>query len=198
MVHIFTSHKESSRFPGKNAVLLPYTVSWLDRAIPLLGEQSRVYCAGDRLGGIPKDWKFVPADTSIGHLGVLRAAECAASPVEGDVCVLVQFTQPLREPSLLRRAVELCRGTGKTVVSATEMPDPEWRRMGADGTWSSYKSHDRVLYHDGRIYAWQPGHVADIFDSSAEHAVVLTSLPFIVDVGDPEDWPVELQSIVAR
>lgn len=198
MVHIFIANKESVRFPGKNAVLLPYTVAWLARAVPLLNEPCRVYCAGEPLPGIPDSWRYIPAPTKLGHLAVLRAAEKAAAPGKEDVCVLVQLTQPLREAALLSRAVALCRKTAQTVISATEMPEAAWRRLDARGTWAGQKKHCRIPYLDGRIYAWLPGRVHEIFDCACPHAVVHTVLPFIVDVDMPADWPAELGSMLVK
>lgn len=195
MVHIFIANKESARFPGKNAALLPYTVAWLARAVPLLGEPCRVYCAGEPLPGIPDTWRYIPVSTKFGHLAVLRAAEKAAAPGKEDVCVQTQLTQPLREAALLRRAVALCRETAQTVISATEMPDAAWRRLDARGTWAGQKTRQRTAFYDGRIDVWLPGRVHEIFDCACPHAVVHTVLPFIVDVDMPADWPAELRSM---
>lgn len=196
MVHIFIPNKQSERFPNKNSKLLSYTASWLERAVPLLDESFRIYFVGEHIPNIPASWCYLPAEVEKGHLHVLQSAEQSVNPGSADVCVQTQLTQPLREDDLLRRAVALCRSTGRTVVSATEMPDPTWRRLDSSGAWSAKKLSCHVPFYDGRIYAWLPGHVAEIFDSRCPHAVVYSVFPFIVDVDRPEDLPSELVSIL--
>lgn len=196
MIHIFITHKQSERFPNKNETLLPHTVAWLEKAIPLLKEACQVYCAGALIEGLPASWTYLPLNTNKEHRLVVSEAEQMASPQQGDVCVLTQLTQPLRDTTLLHRAVSLCRESGKTVISATQMPDPTWRRIDAHGSWSSSKKHHRFLFHDGRLYAWQPGRSHEIFDCNTPHAVVRSEIPFIIDVDTPDDWTSELRSLL--
>lgn len=196
MVHIFIPNKQSERFPNKNSKLLPYTASWLKRAVPLLNEVFRIYFIGEHLPNIPASWCYIPAEVEKGHLHVLQSSERWVNPGPEDVCVQTQLTQPLREDDLLCRAVALCRSTGQSVISAIEIPDPTWRRLDSSGTWSAERSGYRAPFYDGRIYAWMPGHVEEIFDSLCPHAVVYSVFPFIVDVDSPEDWPPELVAML--
>lgn len=189
MIHILITHKESTRFPGKNVLLLPWTIAWLRRAISLLQEPSRVYVAGEYLPGTPDGWAYIPADTSLGHQAVIEEAERVIAPAPEDALALCQLTQPLREPSLLQRAVAEHRGSGKSVISATSLPSLAWRRIGRKGTWGTTKNEDRELYLDGRVYVWAPGHVGDIFSPSCSHSVVVSHYPFICDVNYAQDWP---------
>lgn len=106
-----------------------------------------------------------------------------------DLYVLCQLTQPLRERGLLKRVIEQYKKNRKTIISATKVRDTRWRLVDKQGRWNT-KTDDKVLLHDGVIYAWSDGHLGDIYDKDCPHDVIVSSdrIP-LVDVDYQEDLP---------
>lgn len=192
MIHVFITVKPSSRYPGKNARLAGYTVAWLAMELLHMEESVRVYTVGVRSelpNALPPGWRHVECRTG-SHYGDLLVAENVASPAAGDVCMLVQLTQPLRRMGLLGDIAQATRLHGSAVTACAGRQD-DWRTMQANGTWNPCKG-GRVLLHDGALYGWRAGNVASIFDASAPHGVVVNYDGQPVDIDTPADVPQDL------
>lgn len=199
MIHLITSSHPSSRYPGKNDRLGRFTTDWAAIAAQYCDEPVKFYHAGPyRPIWLPLTWYHVQTDPDDDHLTAIQKAEEGATPQPDDVLVLAQLTQPLRSRWLLDEAVELCRNEKKPVISAVEHKNPSWRLVEKDGSWGSKKTIWKP-FHDGRIYAWQPGQLADIFNHSAPHAVLHSGESWcLVDVDIRTDLPPGLESIWAH
>lgn len=189
MVHIFITVKPSTRLPGKNARLAGYTIAWLAMELLYTTEPVRVYTVGARSelpARLPTNWRHIECLTGT-HRGDLEQAERAAAPAAGDVCILVQLTQPLRRCGLLADVVEQTRSHGCAVTVCNGRQD-DWRTILPGGRWQQTKGQ-RVALHDGALYGWQPGKAADIFTPCTPHAVVVNYTGQPVDVDTAGDVP---------
>lgn len=201
MIHVLITVKESQRFPGKNRRLAPYTIVWLLNEIAYMEEPVQVYTVGVRSElplRIPVGWRHIHTHTP-GHMKDVQSAEEQIAPAAGDVMVLLQVTQPLREHGMLERAVRLIQDGNDCCVSAAESPKTDWRQLNTDnGNWGT-KAEGTQLLMDGQIYAWKPGHAADIFNPQARHMVVLSQHRWgTVDVDVPQDIPPALSAMAAE
>ena len=189
MVHIFITVKPSTRLPGKNARLAGYTIAWLAMELLYSTEPVRVYTVGARSelpARLPTNWQHIECLTGT-HRGDIEQAERAAAPAVGDVCVLVQLTQPLRRCGLLADVVEQTRSHGCAVTVCNGRQD-DWRTILPGGRWKQTKGQ-RVALHDGALYGWLPGKAAAIFCATAEHGVVINYAGQPVDVDEAADIP---------
>lgn len=200
MIHVLITVKESTRFPGKNRRLAPYTILWLLNEIAYLQESVQVYTVGERSQlplRLPVGWQHISTNGKI-HREDVEYAEQQIAPAAEDVMVLVQLTQPLREHSLLERAVRCIQAGHTACVSAAEQPADAWRTVSPTGTWEPKQKADRLIV-DGQLYAWKPGHTAEIFNPQARHMVILSHHRWgLVDVDTPEDIPPALSSMAAE
>lgn len=201
MIHVFVTAHASRRFPGKNRLLAPYSIVWLLNEAAYMEEPVQVYTVGDRAEfpfRLPAAWRHVKSRLE-SHRAALELAEAEAHPAEGDVCALVQLTQPLREHGLLERAVSVVRRGGyASCITASPAPREDWRCLDAQGGFGR-KVHEPVRLADGQLYAWQPGHVADIFSPEARHGVVITEHRWgVVDINEPGDMPPALAAMAGE
>ena len=200
MIHVLITVKESTRFPGKNRKLAPYTILWLLNEMAYSEEPVRVYTVGDRSElpfRLPQGWTHLRTDAS-GHCEDIKYAESIIAPAEQDVMVLAQVTQPLREHGLLERVVRAIRRGASSCITAKELKSQSWRALEIGGKWSE-KETVSELVTDGCLYAWRPGHSADIFKPDAEHAVVKSHLSWgLVDVDTASDIPPALKAMAAE
>lgn len=189
MVHVLITVKPSSRFPGKNARLVGYTVAWLAMELLHMVEPARVYTVGSRTelpAVMPLGWEHIECKTG-SHRGDIDHAEAQVAPAPGDVMILAQVTQPLRRMGLLADVAMLARRKG-CAVTACDARQEDWRTLTAAGTWNACKGR-RTMLHDGALYGWQPGKVGMVFDAAAPHAVAINYPGQPVDVDVPADIP---------
>lgn len=201
MIHVLITVKESSRFPGKNHRLAPYTILWLLNEIAYMPDPVRVYTVGKRSElplRLPEGWQHIPTECG-NHKEDVEYAEQQINPQPGDVMVLTQVTQPLREHGVLERGVRCIRTGHHCCVTATECPEDEWRNVNPlDGTWEQKRNATRLVA-DGQLYAWAPGHAPDIFNPQTQHMVILTKHRWgTVDINAPEDVPPALSAMATE
>lgn len=200
MIHVLITVKESSRFPGKNRKLAPYTILWLLKEIAYMPEPVQVYTIGERSElplRLPVGWRHIATDCK-SHREDVEEAEQQIKPAAGDVMVLAQVTQPLREHSLLERLVHCIQSGHTSCVTAAERPAVAWRSVNNSGMWGHKQSTTR-LEVDGQLYAWKPGHAAAIFNPQARHTVVPSCHRWgLVDIDSAEDMPPALPAMVAE
>lgn len=154
-----------------------------------------VVVVGDEteLDWIPEYCNFLHAECKSQRDDLKLAEEFYCNPLN----VLLQLTQPVREKGLLKRTLDLLVATKKTVVSATEGYDDSWRKIDENGIWLP-KKDERVLHHDGVIYAWEQGHVDDIFTREQEHTVVVSSKRFpLIDIDYEGNIPENMNELYA-
>lgn len=200
MLHVLLTVKPSTRCPGKNRLLWPFTYLWLLAEAAATEEEVRLYLVGEaeEVPPLPPTVQHLPI-CHANHRRKVELAEEVISPAADDVLVLAQLTQPLRERGLLRRVVEACRRSGRATVTATAADLPDWRVLTFEGEWS--RRTDDVPCHllDGALYAWQRGRSCDIFTAAAPHEVVLrTRSSYVVDVDIAADIPPALAAAWAE
>ena len=199
MIHVLITVKESSRFPGKNRRLAPYTISWLLLEMAYISEQVRVYTVGERSElplRLPVGWTHIHTDCR-NQQNDVEAAERYIKPASDDVMVLVQVTQPLREHGLLERAVHCIRAGHSCCTTAAHCPSSDWRRVNNNGSWGK-KDSSVQLITDGQLYAWKPGHIAEVFTPSARHMIILTKHRWgVVDIDELGDIPPGMDAMAA-
>lgn len=164
-------------------------------------EPVRVYTVGERSElplRLPVGWRHISTECR-SHREDVEFAEQQIKPAAGDVMVLVQVTQPLREHSLLERAVRCIRSGHACCVTAAECPADAWRNVNSNGGSWGLKLNTARLVADGQLYAWAPGHAADIFNPQARHMVILTRHRWgTVDIDTEEDIPPALSAMAAE
>lgn len=203
MIHVFITVKESKRFPGKNRLLAPYTIAWLLNEAAYIDDEVAVYTVGKRSElplVLPKKWKHIPTACE-DHLADLEYAESLIQPSDGDVCVLLQLTQPIREQYLLTRAIDCIKAGNECCITASAHVEDTWRKIVQNGTWDSKNNRDyeeSIFKLNGQLYAWKPGNVSAIFDPYCPHKVLRTNSSWgIVDIDYKQDIPPALASMWA-
>lgn len=203
MIHVFITVKESARFPGKNRFLAPYTITWLLNESAYIDDEVAVYTVGRRSElplVLPKKWKHIPTACK-DHRADLEYAESLIRPADGDVCVLLQVTQPIREQYLLTRAVECIKAGNECCITASVHVEDTWRKIIQDGAWAGRNTRDykeSIFKLNGQLYAWKPGNVGAIFDPSCRHKVLRTNSSWgIVDIDYRQELPPALSAMWA-
>lgn len=198
MLYVIIPVKRSSRFPGKNEVLAPYTRGWLAQELLYVPCSVAVYTVGrweERPSCFPPPalWPHFEADGRGGMQGDLELFTRAMMARDEDALfVLCQLTQPLRERGLLTRAVELVRDEWQLpVVSGINSRTDGWRVMDDDGRHGAHAPDDaRVIRLDGAVYAWRGVEaLLRIFDPNARKVVLERFAVPAVDVDWREDVP---------
>lgn len=200
MIFCYICTKSSTRYPGKNDMLLPYTLAWLGYASMYAPEPVTVLSVGPRRpAGLPPDIAHCPVKNGSTHKEALAAAMSYSGASGEDVCALPQLTQPLRSPLLLREAVQACRATGLTVVTANMMQPTGWRALDDAGRWQSHTDEAAQPVIDGRMYAWRGYEgLDDVFDQGTRHAMLIVNEPWgLVDIDRPADVPPGLPAMWA-
>jgi len=199
MIYAFICTKPSRRCPGKNDMLLPYTVAWLGYASMWLAERVQIVHVGPQCpAGFPPILRHIPIDEADHHKKLAYAMELAEVG-DNDICVLPQLTQPIRRPRLLAVVVDAVRRTGRTTITATVSPAQRWRHLRPDGTWTPPTAEGVDTLLDGVLYAWQGlDGLADVFNPAAPHTVISYPAPYIIDIDHPEDIPPALPSMWAE
>ncbi|MBQ5664261.1 MAG: glycosyltransferase family 29 protein [Akkermansia sp.] len=199
MIHVLITVKESKRFPGKNRLLAPFSILWLVNEIAYMEEEVKVYTVGERTQlplRLPVGWQHIRTEGE-SHQADIESAENLISPSPEDVMLLVQVTQPLREPGLIDKAVRAIREGADSCVSVTEQREDSWRTVQGAGHWGNKTGQKRHVV-DGQIYAWKPGHVEKIFSPTASHALISSSQRWgYVDIDERSDIPPGLKAMAA-
>lgn len=177
MIGILITIKPSVRFPHKNELLAPYTIEWLK------GEDLTdcvVYSVGDRTE-FPQVYNHIECSTG-SHRGDI---EYAVNQLPWcDYFVLLQVTQPIRRKGLLADAKAMLT-ENKVVISATSMDS--WRCLSLDGQWNT-KGDEQSYFIDGALYGFHRSKVAEVFDNTAPHCIVLNKKSLLVDIDYPQDY----------
>lgn len=197
MIHVLVTVHPSVRLPGKNKRLAPYTIQWLLSECAYAEEEVRVYTVGARAElplRLPCAWQHIATKVS-SHQAAVEAAERIISPQAEDILMLVQLTQPLREHGLLERAAAMLREGGHNACrTAAPMPSTAWRAVNGQGDAASKQEEEMLI--DGQLYAWRPGHAADIFAAEADCAVLENAHRWgLVDVNREGDIPPALDAM---
>lgn len=203
MIHVFITVKKSERFPGKNRLLAPYTITWLLNESAYIDDEVAVYTVGKRSElplVLPKKWKHIPTACE-DHLADLEYAESLVHPAADDVCVLLQVTQPIREQYLLARAIDCIKAGNECCITASVHAEDTWRKIIQNGAWTCKHTNyyrDASFKLNGQLYAWKPGNVSTIFDPSCPHKVLRTNSSWgIVDIDYKQELPPALASMWA-
>lgn len=201
MIYAVLTTKPSLRLPGKNPLLLPYTLAWLQYASLWCHEPLVIISVGEyKCPNLPPKIPHIWVVDGMGHYEKLRTAMAAYPEAsDDDVCVLPQLTQPCRSKYLLARAVCHCRQSHRTVVTASVMPSQSWRYLDTQGRWRKARDGSNLVY-DGYLYAWQGAKgLVDVFDPDAPHEVVHTYHRWgLIDIDSPGDIPPALGAIWAE
>lgn len=197
MIHVLVTVHPSIRFPGKNKRLAPYTIQWLLSECAYAEEEVRVYTVGARAElplRLPSAWRHIATKVA-SHQAAVEAAEREIAPQEDDILMLVQPTQPLREHGLVERAAALLREDCHMACrTAAPMPSTGWREVNGQG--DAARKHEENLLTDGQLYAWRPGHAADIFAPNADCGVLEIAHRWgLVDVNGAGDIPPALDAM---
>lgn len=200
MIHVLITVKESKRFPGKNRLLAPYTITWLLTEIAYSTENVQVYTVGKRSElplRLPVGWVHIPTPC-INHGEDVQTAEEYIQPAPDDVMLLVQMTQPVREHGLIEQALSCIRAGNTCCITGTERHADNWRSLDNNGGWGA-GAREKQIFADGKLYAWRPGYAADIFNHKARHMVILSQQRWgIVDIDEPDDIPPGLLTMAAE
>lgn len=200
MIFVLIPSKPSKRFPGKNKILFPWTFYWLARELKTPPQAERVVVATVGVRAefpdvLPVDWRHFECATGTHRGDIEFACDCLREQFgrsKDDVFVMLQITQPKRRAGLLWEAIDKARKCG-SVISACETEDQAWRRIldcGNDmAVLSGMPNTQPCLIHDGAIYAWTHGSLAQTFDKVAPHGVVVNYRGAICDVDFPGDMP---------
>lgn len=198
MIHVLITVKESERFPGKNRFLAPYTITWLLNEIAYIKEDVTVHTVGRRSElplRLPHSWLHINTEC-VSHLEDIEYAEKQISPKEGDVMVLAQVTQPVREPFLLEQCIDCIRRGHKSCITVANLDSSSWRTV-IDTRWNK-KTEESELKISGQLYAWRPGFCKDIFDPHSDHGIVFTNSSWgLIDIDKREQVPPALSAICA-
>lgn len=199
MIHVLITVKESKRFPGKNRLLAPFSILWLVNETAYMEETVQVYTVGERTQlplRLPVGWRHIRT-AGESHRADIEYAEGQISPAAEDVMVLVQVTQPLREPGLIDKAARAIREGAESCVSVSEQWDDSWRTVQGAGQWGDKKEQKRHVI-DGQLYAWRPGYSSRIFTPACNHALISSGQNWgYVDIDTRADLPPGLKSMAA-
>lgn len=200
MIHVLITVKESKRFPGKNRLLAPFSILWLVNEIAYMEEAVQVYTVGERTQlplRLPVGWRHIRT-AGESHQADVELAEKEIAPTPEDVMVLIQVTQPLREPGLIDKAVRAIREGAECCVSVSEQWDDSWRAVQGSGQWGDKTEQKRHVV-DGQLYAWKSGHACRIFKPACNHALISSGQNWgYVDIDTRADLPPGLKAMAAE
>lgn len=176
--------KNSTRFQGKNALLIPYTVSYLDKVQTMTKAPLQVYVAmTDET--LPLKEKFfakhvkfnfliLPDIVKNQHMQILIEKSLEAINLDVDEpIILLQLTQPLRSLSLIDEALQVYKSCPNRAVMSYILGPEAWRVLDDNG---NYQSHLRaggelLKIHDGAIYVFNPMTYKQLWDKSVKSSV---------------------------
>lgn len=186
--------KNSSRFFGKNELLIPYTVGYLDKVQSMTEEPLQVFVAMTEetlplkdkfLANLVKfDFLILPDKVKNQNMQCLiETAIDVINPEQDEPIVLLQLTQPLRALSLIKDALEVYKSCPTQAVMSYILGHEAWRVLDKDGNYQSELRPDGELLkiHDGAIYVFNRLTYKQLWDKSAKSAV-LNAVPALVDI----------------
>lgn len=138
--------KNSTRFAGKNALLIPYTVAYLDKVQSLTKDPLQIFVAltdetlplKDKF--FAKNVKFnfltLPDEVKNQHMQTLieKALE-AINPDIDEPIILLQLTQPLRSLSLIDEALQVYQSCPSRAVMSYVTGPEAWRVLDDNGNY---------------------------------------------------------------
>lgn len=186
--------KNSTRFFGKNALLIPYTAAYLDKVQSLTDEPLQVFVAmTDETINLKE--KFFAKNVNFNFLKLpdvvknqhmqtlIQFALAAINPDIDEPIILLQLTQPLRSLSLIKDALEVYKNCPTQVVMSYVLGAEAWRVLDDNG---NYQSHLRpggelLKIHDGSIYVFNRKTYPALWDKSPKSSVQ-NAVPALVDI----------------
>ena len=150
---------ESARLTGKNMMLLPFTLEWIEKELEGLEEEVEVHTFGcistDKRKGIESygvehvRLKFFE-DRS--HQGALENTLKKLGVKPEDRIIQLQLTQPKRKEGLLKEAIEaLKEDSSKPIITATKV-HIENRLVNDEGRRFFNQPEDLLLYDPPALY----------------------------------------------
>lgn len=198
MIYAFICTKESVRFPGKNELLLPYTLAWLGYASMVVRDKVEIVSLGpSRPKDLPIKIRHITID-SPSHKAVIEYGMQAVKACKSDIFILPQLTHPIRRPDLLAKIIEKMPAGECSAVTVTRRPSSAWRIVDPQGRWAA-KNEAPLPLHDGVLYAWRGQAGLDaMFDANSPHIILETDNNWgLVDIDHPSDLPPALPAIWA-
>lgn len=186
--------KNSTRFQGKNTLLIPYTVAFLDKVQSLTKDPLQVYVAMTdetlplKEKFLAKNVKFnflkLPDVVKNQHMQILieKALE-AINPDIDEPIVLLQLTQPLRSLSLIDEALRVYNSSPSRAVMSYVLGPEAWRVMDKDGNYQGElrAGGELLKIHDGAIYVFNAMTYKQLWDKSVKSSVQ-NAVPALVDI----------------
>lgn len=206
MITIFITCKDSSRYPGKNNLLAPYTRAWLCQELADIKAPVQVLTCGPlsaRPAGLPSTWEHFDTPHGLSQHTLLCLAMQHVQATQGDRFVLAQLTQPLRCRGLLSLFLDALRHApaGQPAVTVTPRhTSDEWRVILPSGGWvSAPEQPAHELLVDGQLYGWRTyDELANIYSPSSPKATVLSGQTWgYVDIDYSDDMPPALSAMAA-
>lgn len=176
--------KNSSRFAGKNALLIPYTVAYLDKVQTLTKEPLQVFVAmtdetlplKDKFFAKHVKFNFLTLPDEVKNQHMQTLVEKALEAINPDIdepIILLQLTQPLRSLSLIDEALQVYQSSPNRAVMSYILGPEAWRVLDSQG---NYQAHLRaggelLKIHDGSIYVFNPMTYLQLWDKSPKSSV---------------------------
>ena len=136
-------------------------------------------------------------------IDVVRDVLARVPGPDDEIILLVQPTQPLREPKHLTEAIRLMENDAGSVVSVTETTQPEksyriesgiLTPVSLDGTIERRQDMPLAYRRDGTVYSWRRG--KRYFDTYATPLVIPKSETCELDT--PDDWAIAEVRLAAK
>lgn len=196
--------KNSTRFKGKNALLIPYTVAYLDKVQSMTEEPLQVFVALTQetlhlkdkfLANYVKfDFLILPDEVKNQHMQIL--IETALDVINPDVdepIILLQLTQPLRSLSLIDEALQVYQSCPSRAVMSYVTGPEAWRVLDDNGNYQGElrAGGEQLKIHDGAIYVFNAMTYLQLWDKSAKSAV-LNDVPALVDIDYQDQFNPEI------
>lgn len=191
---IIPCSKESTRFAGKNALLIPYTVAYLDKVQTMHKDPLQIYVAMTdetihlKEQFLAKHVKFnfliLPDIVKNQHMRTLiQIALDSINPAPNEPIVLLQLTQPLRALNLLDKALQVYNTAPERAVMSYILGPESWRVLSPDGNYSAdlRPSGQRLRIHDGSIYVFNRLTYPALWDNAPKSAVQ-NDVPELIDI----------------
>lgn len=186
--------KNSTRFFGKNELLIPYTIAYLDKIQSMTNDRLQVYVAMTEetlplkdkfLANYVKfDFLILPDKVKNQNMEILiETALDVINPEQDEPIVLLQLTQPLRALSLIDDALQVYKTCSSRAVMSYILGHEAWRVLDNNGNYQSElrTAGELLKIHDGSIYVFNRKTYSQLWDKSAKSAV-LNDVPALVDI----------------
>lgn len=181
---IIPCSKNSERFSGKNALLIPYTVGYLDKVQTMHKDPLQVYVAMTdetlhlKSRFISKNVNFhflnLPDVVKNQHMRTLiQIALDSINPAANEPIVLLQLTQPLRSLNLIDNALQVYNTAPERAVMSYILGPEAWRVLSPDGNYNAdlRPTGQRLRVHDGSIYIFNRDTYPQLWDNTPKSSV---------------------------